>query len=102
MRHYLEIVRPDKSFGDYNEISDITWQLVEPARADLIEVDQDNEFLLDGEMIIINEAYRIRYTDALKDNDAIRMDGEVYRIAGLVNEKKLNRYYRLFLVKYGV
>ena len=101
MRHYLEIVRPDKTLGDYNEVADIQWKLVEPVRADLIEADQDNEFLLDGEMIIINEAYKIRFTKALKDNDAIRMDGEIYRIVSKRNVKKLNRFYLLYLVKYG-
>lgn len=101
MRYYLEIVRPDKTLGDYNEVADIQWKLVEPVRADLIEADQDNEFLLDGEMIIINEAYKIRFTKALKDNDAIRMDGEIYRIVSKRNVKKLNRFYLLYLVKYG-
>lgn len=101
MRHLLTLLKSEESTDEFNSV--ISTGLVSDGQAwaELMRSEVEQQFVFDGEVVVANRVFKIRFDPKVTDSTVIEYNNKRYSIVSIDNLKELNRFLVLYLVSYN-
>lgn len=100
LKHLLSVMTVNSTRNEFGEVEEGTPTLAFNAWAELLNDDHKEQYIADGEAIVANKVFRVRYNPLLTTKNLVNYNGVSYNIINVDNEREESRYMILSLVNY--